>query len=61
MYINRVPLWTMLLAGVLLHERLALPQFLGAGLNITGVYLATYHGRISKAASIVGEKTMPVK
>ena len=42
-YINLVPLWTMLLAGVLLHEMPVLPQLLGAGLVITGVYLATQH------------------
>ncbi len=42
-YINLVPLWTMLLAGALLHERPGLPQLLGAGLIITGVCLATYY------------------
>lgn len=50
-YINLVPLWTMLLAGVLLHERLVLPQLLGAGLIITGVYLATHHRSARQAGA----------
>jgi len=55
MYINLVPLWTMLLAGVLLHEMLVLPQLLGAGLIITGVYLATYH-RSARQIGVTAEE-----
>ncbi|WP_051688159.1 DMT family transporter [Desulfofalx alkaliphila] len=44
-FINLVPLWTMVQAGIILQESIALPQLMGAGLIISGVYLTT--GRLS--------------
>lgn len=41
-FINLVPLWTMLLAFLILGEQVTSLQLLGAALIISGVYLSTY-------------------
>lgn len=38
---NLTPLWTMLLAAIILHESIVLFQLLGAGLIISGIYLTS--------------------
>ena len=40
-FINLVPLWTMLLAATILNENIILPQLLGALLIMSGVYLTS--------------------
>jgi len=40
-FINLVPLWTMLLAAIILKENIILPQLIGALLIMSGVYLTS--------------------